>query len=936
MRNRSFGVLALPLLISSLFAQANSNLSGQSGLIQMPDARMGADGTWRIGMDFQSPYRAGWSSISVTPWLEGSARFTRFGGLTWQQQGYGDAGDKAFAGKLLLSPEDGYLPALAVGIDDFEGTGLFSSQYLVASKQLGPVDVSLGYGRKRIDGTFGGIRYRPSFLPGLSLVGEYDANNYSKDQYADKSGVDKRKKGANIGVEYQWGWLNGQVGRLTDGTISANAYLSIPLNKKEFIPKVDEPAPLVMLPPRPTEQQWRENPQYRRNLLRALDGQDFRDIRFSLQGNALQLNLANTRIAKPSRAAGRAARIALAYVPFGTRQITITLEQSGSGVLTYQFTDTDALASYFNGTLSRERLAQTVTVRYASPNDQVSEEDMAEVLTELSNERYRADFQLGDNAGELGQFAVEDLSLSKLRIAPKIGFYFNDPSGVLKYDLYLQSGINLRLAKQTFFETAVSASVLENVSSVSQDSNSRLPHVRSDVAEYKRDGKVTLERALLNQYYHLGPGLYGRASVGLYEEMFGGAGGQVLYQPAGHPFAFDVALDRVRQRGTAGDFRFRDYETTTAIASLHYRMPSQGLVATVRAGRFLAGDEGARFELARRFGSGVEMGAWYTITNGNDTTSPGSVAHPYRDKGIYMSVPLNIMLTKDTSVVGSYGISPWTRDVGQMVASPGDLYSFAARFIRSIEDRDGLTALGDLDDDYPMRPPETMLRRRPLGDFGNLVGRGVSDAFSASGVKKALAATGAVWLASRLDNRVERRMGRDAPGKREQKLIDIGNALPWAGLALSGGLAVYEGDDRLSTTAYSALLAGVTTGVAAEAGKWAVGRSRPNSGRGNGDFDNFSKMQSRHSFPSSHVAVATAVVTPFAQEYDMPALYVLPGLTQYARLRTREHWFSDVVAGSALGMVIGGYTWEWNRKRNKHDPAIQVGARSISLNWDLP
>jgi hypothetical protein len=37
------------------------------------------------------------------------------------------------------------------------------------------------------------------------------------------------------------------------------------------------------------------------------------------------------------------------------------------------------------------------------------------------------------------------------------------------------------------------------------------------------------------------------------------------------------------------------------------------------------------------------------------------------------------MLTKDTKARSELALSPWTRDVGQMVVSPGDLYTTVER-----------------------------------------------------------------------------------------------------------------------------------------------------------------------------------------------------------------------------------------------------------------
>ena len=182
--------------------------------------------------------------------------------------------------------------------------------------------------------------------------------------------------------------------------------------------------------------------------------------------------------------------------------------------------------------------------------------------------------------------------------------------------------------------------------------------------------------------------------------MFGGVGGQVLYLPSDGRWATDLAVDWLQQRDYKGWFGFLDYSTVTAIASLNYRM-AQGVTGTLRAGRFLAKDEGVRFEFKRRFASGYEVGMWYTRTNGNDITSPGSPSSPYYDKGIFLSVPLNTLLTKDTQAIAPMSLAPWTRDVGAMVVSPLDLYRLMEKpLVLDLHDHDGLSMLGDRDDDY--------------------------------------------------------------------------------------------------------------------------------------------------------------------------------------------------------------------------------------------
>src|SRR3990170_4504362 len=106
--------------------------------------------------------------------------------------------------------------------------------------------------------------------------------------------------------------------------------------------------------------------------------------------------------------------------------------------------------------------------------------------------------------------------------------------------------------------------------------------------------------------------------------MFAGTGGQVLYLPAQGDWAFDITVDWLRQRAPGSSFGFRDYSVVTALGGIHYRFPGTGLTTPARIGRFLAKDNGVRFEVKRIFRWGVEVGGFYTVTNGNDITGPGS------------------------------------------------------------------------------------------------------------------------------------------------------------------------------------------------------------------------------------------------------------------------------------------------------------------------
>jgi undecaprenyl-diphosphatase len=61
------------------------------------------------------------------------------------------------------------------------------------------------------------------------------------------------------------------------------------------------------------------------------------------------------------------------------------------------------------------------------------------------------------------------------------------------------------------------------------------------------------------------------------------------------------------------------------------------------------------------------------------------------------------------------------------------------------------------------------------------------------------------------------------------------------------------------------------------------------------------------SFPSSHSAVAAAFTTAAGRRSPITGIILVPlaSTIAYARIRTRAHWPTDVLAGIALGALLG-------------------------------
>ncbi|TQK07483.1 YjbH domain-containing protein [Herbaspirillum sp. SJZ107] len=914
------------------------SLNGQSGYINMPSAWTEPDGTFSVGYSFDNPYGSLWVTSTVLPFLQMTGRYVSINGIPGFSSDpnayggkYGRYKDKVIDGKLRLWEESKWAPQIAVGRTDIFGTELFRGNYIVATKTFGSarnIEASIGYGQKRPDGLFAGVRWVPLSAPRWAAVLEYDANDYSKDFQASKTAAGARRKGPAIGLEYRWGWLGAQVARHRDH-FSANAFMSIPFSEREFIPKLFEPAYFQpkQAPARVSAAEWQQSPAHTAGLVDALAKQDFKNIRVELDGTTLRLALTNSRISNLGRAVGRAARTALAFAPEGTRSLQITYTKLEQPIATYEFLDTTKLTDYLTGLSSRDDFLTTVSVRYSTPADKIA--DRQELLSAVREEGSMK-VQVGRD-GEMVQLLSEDRESNRLKIMPKMGFFFNDPSGALRYDLAAAGVYDKRLRPGLYMNSVLWLDVLENVSGVTQKSNSLLPHVRTDVAEYKRGSRFKVNRLMLNQYLNPDERVYARLSGGLYEEMYRGVGGQVLYLPRDSRWATDLSIDALQQRDFKGLLGKRDYQTVTAIAALHYKLPYD-ITVTARAGRFLARDEGVRMEFKRRFASGMEIGAWYTKTNGNDITTPGTPSKPYNDRGVFLSIPLNIMLPLDSQANAGLSISPWTRDVGQMVASPGDLYDMMEQPRRDMTSYDGLGNFAERADEQNL--PAVVRPSRPMANpwpaFRQRIEQSVSTTPTLpQWANGALLGSGALAAGALLDRPVDRFMRKHAGSGITRAWGNVGKALPVA-LAGASGAAVAFGDARMQNIGIISLESIAGAIAVSETAKRIVGRARPDENLGQWER---APKRSDSSFPSNHSTIAFAAVTPFAQEYDAPWLYGLAAAGAMGRTANRQHWVSDVVAGGLVGYAMGSWLWQSQRTNRPSSFAITPSPKQISVAW---
>jgi hypothetical protein len=88
-------------------------------------------------------------------------------------------------------------------------------------------------------------------------------------------------------------------------------------------------------------------------------------------------------------------------------------------------------------------------------------------------------------------------------------------------------------------------------------------------------------------------------------------------------------------------------------------------------------------------------------------------------------------------------------------------------------------------------------------------------------------------------------------------------------------------------------------------------RERPDEGNGNGDFWKHHAINT--SFPGGHAMFTFAMATVLSHEYPQKWVQVLAysaaSIVTVSRFMARDHWSSDMLVGSALGIGIGAHVF---------------------------
>lgn len=150
---------------------------------------------------------------------------------------------------------------------------------------------------------------------------------------------------------------------------------------------------------------------------------------------------------------------------------------------------------------------------------------------------------------------------------------------------------------------------------------------------------------------------------------------------------------------------------------------------------------------------------------------------------------------------------------------------------------------------------------------------------------------------------LDRRVNKNTSG-----IFAAQDAVPVALALFSGGCALWEGTESpLGKTCWESAESIGISALSTEALQYATGREGPSQTDDPGRWFTGKKG----TFPSLHVAVTTAAVTPFilnnfeAHPWLSSALALVPAYEMVARVKAQEHWQTDVLAGAVLGAAVG-------------------------------
>jgi Exopolysaccharide biosynthesis protein YbjH len=658
---------------TELAVEPSQMVQGGAGLIQTPTARMRDEGAFAASYTDNGEYRFWSVSLQLYDWMEATARYTDVRTRLYSDvdsfSGDQTLKDKGLDVKFRLWKESYYLPDISVGFRDFGGTGFFESEYVNASKSIGPFDIHLGVGwgylgtasdftnpfcefresfcerptgfsgeGGKIDydqffkgsaAIFGGIEYQTPWEP-LTLKLEFEGNDYTQD----RAGVLEQDSRWNVGAVYRLDNFDFSLNYQRGNTVGFGVTYRFNMNTITQL-KFDKPPKSLMARRAPETIDEVDKSRLYNTLYRsggfALTDANITEKEATFYGTQYAYR-------DQDEAIERIGRIAAAELPDSVETYHV-IDNSGG----LPMVDTQIDAEAFIDAARYESLEADITQTYTrtAPSEEIIDAYDASNIEGLF---YSADFFFTQSFGN-----PEDFYLYQTGLILSGGY-----------------SVNNKLS----FISSMRVTLLDNFDQFNflvDNEETSVPRVRTRVREYVTENPIGLDTAFAHYQDSVGENLFGQVYGGYLETMFAGVGGELLYRPVDSHFAFGIDLNYVKQRDPYSKLATIDYEAITGHASVYYRPPFlEDTQITASVGQFLAKDKGVNIDFAKRFDSGIIVGAYAAFTDvSSEEYGEGSFT-----KGFYISIPSDLFLLQPSKGRGSFPWVPIARDGGQMLRRP--------------------------------------------------------------------------------------------------------------------------------------------------------------------------------------------------------------------------------------------------------------------------
>jgi hypothetical protein len=618
------------------------NNYGVVGLIHTPTARSYDEGVHGITIYNGTPNQTVTLSANPFDWLEASFFYTNVEDRPYcydftSDICFQDFKDKGFNIKLRLK-EQGKLPAIAIGLNDFAGTGIYSSEYIVGSYGINRTDFHFGLGFGLLNGS------DLSFRNPLS---------YISDKFNDRPTSTAGEGGSFQPSRY----FSGE-------TASPFFGVSHALNNKLLLKaEYDSSVRPGLVPFRRPKNDFSFGADYLINdnlsIGVSYERGDYASLKFVYKNNPVQ-TFQSSQYARGDRRRG----------DNKYTQLINNLEANGIGVK--KLTE--------NANSIGLQLTQIVHPNLAIVQDIINQSARdagitKEIKKDIEIANLLAVSELDDAYTRTAQTIYERRSVKRFGTNTRLQFrpFLASRESFFRGALLVENDSEFIIRKNLFFNTNLKYSLWDNFEILYIPPVDTFPaQVRSDVKQYLKtmnDGGILIGRAQLD--YHITPAInhHIMMSAGIFEDMFSGAGMEYLYFKPNTNYSFGIDVFKVRKRDYSWRFGHLDYENTMATANFYYR--NYGTIPfdmRVSAGEYLAGDVGYTLEFSRSFYNGVHFGVFATFT---DVTTKQFGEGSF-DKGIFWHVPIYGNLI-------NYTWRPLTKDPGAKLNRRHTLHSLLVR-----------------------------------------------------------------------------------------------------------------------------------------------------------------------------------------------------------------------------------------------------------------